>query len=206
MNKLYGSRVYLAGPMDRVADGGVGWRQYITLFLNLMDIIVLDPCNKPTDLAYENKEHRTHRQNLLDTNDLDKVSKQMKEIRRVDLRMVDVSDFLFVYWDMNTHMCGTLEEVFLANREKKPVLVMCEQGKSGMPHWMYGVLPHEYFFDSWNDLKDYLQKINTGPPQYTINGDKESLVELPEEVDKRWTLFDYEELMQTIMVPVVSNT
>ena len=160
MNKLYGSRVYLAGPMDRVKDGGVEWRNNLTPLLNDLGIIVLDPCNKPTDLAKEGNGHRETRQKLLNTNDFDEITAQIKEIRRVDLRMVDVSDFLIVNWDMNIHMCGTLEEVFLANRQKKPILIVVEGGIKNLPDWMFGVLPYQHFFNDWDELKEYVRHVH----------------------------------------------
>ena len=33
----------------------------------------------------------------------------MKTIRAVDLRLVDISDFMIVNLDLNVHPCGTLE-------------------------------------------------------------------------------------------------
>lgn len=193
-NKLYGSRVYLAGPMDRVKDGGIEWREDLTPFLQDLGIIVLDPCKKPTSLAYEGKEQREIRRKLLRNYKFNECAKQMKEIRRVDLRMVDVSDFLITYWDMDVHICGTLEEVFWANREKKPVLVMCKQGKKEMPHWMFGVLPHNYFFDNWDNVKYYINNVNNNEAHWVTDINTMITTDILKD-DKRWTLFDYEKLM-----------
>ena len=57
-NRLKGTMCYLCGAMDRVPDGGEGWRRMITPVLRDMGIGVLDPCNKPTDFAEENAEFR----------------------------------------------------------------------------------------------------------------------------------------------------
>lgn len=46
----------------------------------------------------------------------------MKVIRSVDLRLVDISDFMIVNLDLETHPCGTLEEIFWANRQKSRYL------------------------------------------------------------------------------------
>lgn len=180
--------------MDRVKDGGVEWREDLTPFLQSLGIIVLDPCKKPTKIAYEGKEQREIRRELLRNYKFDECAKQMKEIRRVDLRMVDVSDFLIVYWDMDVHICGTLEEVFLANREKKPVLAMCKQGKRGMPHWMFGVLPHNYFFDNWDDIKYYIGNVHNNDAHWVTDINTMNTTDILKD-DKRWTLFDYEKLM-----------
>ena len=53
----------------------------------------------------------------------EELSGLMKTIRSVDLRLVDISDFLIVSLDLNTHPCGTYEEIFLANRQKKPIII-----------------------------------------------------------------------------------
>ena len=45
--KLGGMRTYLAGAMDRVDDGGVGWRNEITPELEALGVTVLNPCDKP---------------------------------------------------------------------------------------------------------------------------------------------------------------
>ncbi len=47
MNRLDGMRTYLAGAMDRVPDGGVGWRNRITPMLKSLGVTVFDPCDKP---------------------------------------------------------------------------------------------------------------------------------------------------------------
>ena len=47
----------------------------------------------------------------------------MKQIRPVDLRMVDICDFLIVNLDLEVHATGTYEELYWANRCIKPILV-----------------------------------------------------------------------------------
>ena len=58
MNRLKNSLCYLCGAMDRVQDGGVGWRGNITPKLKELGIGVLNPCDKPSDYALENEETR----------------------------------------------------------------------------------------------------------------------------------------------------
>jgi nucleoside 2-deoxyribosyltransferase len=85
----------------------------------------------------------------------------MKTIRAVDLRLVDMSDFLIVNLDINTHPCGTLEEIFWANRQKKPIIIHMEQGKNQTPDWLFGTIPHQMFFSTWDEIKQYLVHIDT---------------------------------------------
>jgi|GEM_PF-1186613 len=159
MNRLYNTRAYLCGAMDRVSDGGEVWRFRIRERLPHLGINWLDPTNKPIDIGKEDKESREIRNQAKKDGDYDLVATEMKPIRCVDLRMVDVCDFVVVYIDISTHACGTYEEVFLANRQKKPVLCVIEQGKENTPNWMLAALPHEYFFSSWEELYCYLERV-----------------------------------------------
>jgi hypothetical protein len=163
MNRLKNQRVYLAGAMDRVADRGAGWRALITPFLQNLGVTVFNPLNKPSDLGAEDED--THRRKVLlkEEGDYEGFSDIMKTVRAIDLRLVDISDFLVVNLDLNTHPCGTLEEIFLANRSKKPVVVRMEQGKGNVPDWLFGTLPHSMFFSTWGEVRDYLKYINSSP-------------------------------------------
>ena len=160
MNRLNNQRVYLAGAMDRVADRGNGWRDNITPFLESLGIIVFNPIKKPTVLGQE--DELTHKQKikLKNTGKYDELSQLMKTIRSVDLRLVDISDFLIVNLDLDIHPCGTYEEIFWANRQKKPIIIHMVQGKENAPDWLFGTIPHEMIFSSWDDIKSYLSSIN----------------------------------------------
>lgn len=171
-NKLKGSRCYLSGAMEKVPDFGVEWRQVLKPFLEDLGVTVLDPTDKPTDIIPETplawKEMRIK-------GEYDRLRKEIKLLRCVDLRMVDVSDFIIVNLDNDVQTCGTWEEIFLANRQKKPIIIRIKQGKNQCPMWLFGTLPHEMFFNSWNEVERYLMKVNGG------------------EVDhlRRWLLFDF---------------
>lgn len=179
-NRLYLNRVYLAGQMDRIPDGGVQWRKDLTPWLNSRGIVVLDPTAKPVDIGLETAETRKIRQEGKHHGDFTALLED-KEVRSTDLRMVDISDFLIVKIDISTHASGTYEELYWANREKKPVLVMCEQGKNNVPDWLFWTIPHEHMFGSWDDLKLYIDH-----------------VAFAKEVDrkKRWIFFNLEEVTQ----------
>ena len=84
----------------------------------------------------------------------------MKTIRSVDLRLVDISDFLIVNLDLDHYACGTWEELFLANRSKKPIVIHIEQGKQNTPDWLFGTIPHQMIFSTWLELQSYLQYID----------------------------------------------
>jgi nucleoside 2-deoxyribosyltransferase len=160
-NRLNNQRVYLAGAMDRVADRGIGWRDSITPFLQSLGIVVFNPISKPTDIGLE--DHDTHqiKTKLKQMSRYDELSAMMKTIRAVDLRLVDISDFMIVNLNLEHYACGTWEELYLCNRSKKPILIHIEQGKQYVPDWLFGTLPHEWFFSTWDELKKYLLLVNS---------------------------------------------
>jgi nucleoside 2-deoxyribosyltransferase len=175
MKRLKNQRAYLAGAMDRVPDRGATWRENITPFLEDLGIIVFNPISKPTDIGLEDKDTHTIKTKLKEMQRYDELTAMMKTIRAVDLRLVDMSDFLIVNLDLNVHPCGTLEEIFWANRQKKPIIIHMVQGKSQTPDWLFGTIPHQMIFSTWEEIKSYLTHMNNS-----------------ENIDthKRWYFFD----------------
>ena len=169
MNRLAFTRCYLCGAMDRVADGGVGWRRHIINELRDLKIHWLDPTNKPIDIGVEDAASRVARHDEKQRGNYAAVAAEINPIRCVDLRMVDISDFLIVNIDLDVHACGTLEEVFLANRQKKPILVNVVQGKNNAPDWLFGALPSQFIFGGWDDLTDYIRHIAHDPVIETLS-------------------------------------
>lgn len=163
MNRLRNQRVYLAGAMDRVADRGNGWRDNITPFLQDLGLTVFNPIKKPSIEGSEDQETHIYKTKLKQSQKYDELSRLMKTIRSVDLRLVDISDFLIVNLNLDHHACGTYEEIALANRSKKPILIHIEQGKQHTPDWLFGTIPHQMFFSSWVEVKEYLYHINSSP-------------------------------------------
>lgn len=160
INNLKGMRTYLVGAMDRVSDGGVTWRHNITPHLEEMNITVINPCSgNNIKHVSESLEIRHWIEYYKETRQFDKI-KKYSNIRSADLRCIDVSDFIIVYVDMDIHLCGSYEELFTANRQKKPVLVWCKQGKELAPNWLFFTLPHQHIFGSMSELLDYLHRIN----------------------------------------------
>jgi nucleoside 2-deoxyribosyltransferase len=160
-NRLNNQRVYLAGAMDRVKDRGNGWRDNITPFLENLGITVFNPIKKPTSIGLEDETTHSYKLELKRQLKYDELSSLMKVIRSVDLRLVDISDFLIVNLDLDTHPCGTYEEIFWANRQKKPIIIHIEQGKNTTPDWLFGTVPHQMIFSSWSEIKTYLEQINS---------------------------------------------
>jgi hypothetical protein len=177
-NRLVGTKVYLCGPIDRVKDAGVGWRREITPLLNERGIIVFDPCCKPLDSCQDETNHE-ERKRWMEEGRYDLITKFMKEVRGQDLRFVNVCDFLIARVDVDVHMCGTYEEIAIANHEKKPILVHSVGGKRRCPLWLFGQIPHEMIFDSVEEVISYLDHVDTAPEVGTY---------------RRWFFFDQKKL------------
>lgn len=160
LNNLKGMRTYLVGAMDRVPDGGIKWREYITPMLREMNVNVINPCTKPVENVKEDISTRQMIDYYKETGQFDKIRQEYGHIRNADLRCVDISDFIIAHIDMDVHMCGSYEEIVTANRQKKPILVWCKQGKQQAPNWLFFMLPHQHIFSSSEDMILYLLEIN----------------------------------------------
>jgi len=182
MNRLSGMRTYLAGAMDRVPDGGLGWRKKITPLLQNLGATVLDPCDKPIEVGIEDEGSRFLIDHYKETGQFDKIRKEYGVIRTLDLRCIDISDFIIASIDTDVHACGTYEEITIANSQKKPVLIWCQQGKKAAPNWLFFMLPHEHIFGSLEDLIGYLEHVSSAD---TV------------EHYKRWFFFDQAKLQAT---------
>lgn len=169
MNRLKGVRCYLAGPMDRVQGGGTDWRKRIKEELADLEIKFFDPTCKPTTLGVEDENTRNLIHSAKARGDFARVSEILKPIRRVDLRMIALSEFLIIFLDQDNNGFGTIEELSWANLENKPVLVCQEGGKHLAPNWLYGMIPHEHIFGSWDDLIAYVRHIAHDPVIESMN-------------------------------------
>ncbi len=169
INRLKNQRVYLAGAIDRVYDKGRGWREEISPFLESLGVVVFNPITKPTEIGLEDSDTHLVKSKLKKNKRYDELSSMMKIIRSVDLRLVDISDFLIVNLDLDIHPCGTYEEIFWANRQKKPIIIHMVQGKEHAPDWLFGTVPHQMIYSDWNDIYGYLEHINSSENINTYN-------------------------------------
>lgn len=159
MNRLKGTRCYLGGGIEFMDDLGTEWRQKIQEETKELGIIWLDPTNKPINIGIEDLENHDLRKKLKKEGRWDEIVNSMKLVRCVDLRMVDISDFLVVNLDTSKHTSGTYEEIYLANRQKKPVILRIKQGKENCPDWLFATLPHQMIFGSWDEVTNYLKHV-----------------------------------------------
>ena len=188
MNRLANTKCYLCGPVESLQDGGQSWRDTVKNMLHYMNITWLDPCHKPTDFIQETPETNKELCSKRRTRLFDEVAEKMKWVRRVDLRLVHLSDFLIIYLNKEIPTCGTFEEITWANQEKKPILIMYAQGKNEAPLWLFGMIPHEMIFSSWSEMQNYLDDIdgNTYPEHLKLASDDITILS-----DNRWHLFNW---------------
>ena len=136
-NFLHGARVYLAGPMDFVASRDVerrhGWRARIKEFLERLGVTVFDPWEKPRIRGLfeygkedaetiRNRDKWTFEPTFEGASTRAKLAEYFWETIHIDLRMVDISDFVIAYCPTNTYSVGTVHEIVVARSQHKPVL------------------------------------------------------------------------------------
>ena len=168
-NRLESLRCYLAGPIDHADDDGVGWRNQMTDFLSDLGVIVLDPCDKPVKDSYfkEIGNEKEKMMNLKETGRYFELTQRMKEIVHMDLRMVDISDFVVVYLDFDQRPFGTIHELLNSLHQRKPTLVVVKGGRANASNWLFGIMNYEFMFDDFDSLQVWLRQIDDG----TIEGD-----------------------------------
>lgn len=159
MNKLKNQQCYLIGPIDRAKDNGIEWRNQITPKLNKYGVRVLNPLEKPFNININELTVRDDI-NILKNEKRYSEIRKYKSIRTVDLRMVDKSDFVIAQMSSEVFTCGSMEEIVLANSQKKPVLYWQVDGFDKVPNWIWFMLPTKTIFENEESLLNYLDKVN----------------------------------------------
>jgi hypothetical protein len=163
MNRLKNMRCYLAGAIEKDSYGGMAWRAKVKQDLRDLSIHWLDPCDKPTTAGIENSD--TGKTLKIKRADLDGagVRALVKPIRHVDLRMVDVSDFIIARIEPDVPTFGTHEEVYRAIDQNKPTLILVEGGLDKTPLWWFDKVDLSLLFGCWADLYAYLELVAKSP-------------------------------------------
>tara|TARA_B100000214_G_C23942418_1_gene616346 strand:+ start:227 stop:766 length:540 start_codon:yes stop_codon:yes gene_type:complete len=160
-NFLEKTKTYLVGHMQ-YADGK-DWRVHVEKELKKINIITFNPYRKP--FVKDVEEDDNVRQKMSDNmkngyyND---VAKRMHIVRNYDLNLVDRSDFIIAHILPDVASWGSAEELVTAVRMKKPIFISVEGGKSKTPLWILGMLPHNYIYDSIDEVLDMIKKIDSG--------------------------------------------
>ena len=156
---------------------GKGWRETMTTSLSDMGVVTFDPYKRMflNDHPEDADVHSTLREQLV-KGSFNAVRNYMKKVRQRDLSMVDRSDFLIAYIQPSVPTFGTMEELTVAVKARKPVLTIIEGGVEKVPFWLTAMLPRSQFFDNLNDVTCHLKCIDEG---------------LVEPDPKYWRLLDY---------------
>ena len=161
-NKLSGARVYLSGPIEYASDLGKGWREEFTKRSKELglDLVIINPCNKPLHLAPEVSGEYSTTTELRKNKDWAGLRKAVKIFRRQDLRFTDISDALVIYVDRNIHMCGSYDEAYTAERQRKPIFCIVKGGIAELPTWLFGVFKLEHIFPTVEACIQYLYELS----------------------------------------------
>lgn len=174
MNILNKTKCYLVGHMEHTPDGR-SWREYVAAALNDIGVTTFDPYHKPfINARKEDEEARKHlKENMLDGK-FDLVAEHMKQVRAEDLRICDLSDFIFAVINPKVASWGSAEEIFWSNRMKKPIFIVIEGGKKQAPLWLMGTIPHKYFYNDIEEALTMIKNIDCG--HQTIDSDRWKLL------------------------------
>jgi nucleoside 2-deoxyribosyltransferase len=172
MNYLKNRRVYIAGPIE-FSDQALDWRMKIKEnLLSKFGLRVFDPIDDPKQGVRKDMIKAKEEKNY------EKISQIVHSWVRTDLSIIDRMDFIIANLPYKVPTFGTTHEIVSANDAKKPVLLVCEDGKEKTPDWFWGFINHNFMFGSWNDLYDYLQQVDEGKHKnnnrwyFTYNYDK----------------------------------
>jgi nucleoside 2-deoxyribosyltransferase len=155
MKHLSKSNFYLSGPIE--FDPNTNWRKPVIDYLKeKFEINVFDPFSDPKQQWVETINICKKEKNF------DKLQEIAKKFVRKDLSMVDRCDALIAYLPYKVPTVGTHHEIINANNMKKPVMLVCPEGKENIPVWYYGCLNHNTFFNSWDELYYYLEAVDKG--------------------------------------------
>tara|TARA_E500000081_G_scaffold103145_1_gene104410 strand:+ start:859 stop:1353 length:495 start_codon:yes stop_codon:yes gene_type:complete len=142
---------------------GRDWRKEVTEKLAPLNILCFNPYEKPFIKDVEEDEaSRQEMETWMKTKQYDRVTDKMKTVRAYDLNLVDRSDFIVAHLVPDVASWGSAEEIVTAVREKKPVFISMEGGKSKTPLWMLGMLPHKFIYNNLDEVIEMLYAIDNG--------------------------------------------
>ncbi|MGP8198964.1 MAG: nucleoside 2-deoxyribosyltransferase [Limisphaerales bacterium] len=156
------TKCYLAGSIEN-SNAAHHWRDLVKTELKETGIIFFDPLKKPfLDSVNEDKEHMAEMVKLRAEGCFKDLSKLMRKIRVEDLSLVDRADFLIASISAKTASWGTAEEVFWANRMKKPIFLVVSEGRRACPFWIFGTLPEDQIYDNLEEAVADIKKLDSG--------------------------------------------
>jgi nucleoside 2-deoxyribosyltransferase len=156
------TKCYLAGNIEN-SNSPHTWRDLVKTELADTGIVFFDPLKKPfMDSVNEDNQHMARLAKIRSEGRFDDLSKIMRKIRVEDLSLVDRCDFLVAVISAETASWGTAEEVFWANRMKKPIYLVVSEGKQACPFWIFGTLPAGQIYGNVHEVIADIRQIDSG--------------------------------------------
>ena len=180
MSNLKGSRCYLAGAIENDLHPLHGWRNELKDRLRDLGIMWMDPCDKPIAIGRETEKTQAEMRKARENGHIDYVKKQMTLIQAIDLRMVDVSDFMVFNYSEAVITTGTHQELARASEQHKPIIARIEGGRKKAPFWWYAELQPDLFCSDWDEVEEYLRSADAIHPDLLHTWS-----------NNRWLLFDW---------------
>ena len=166
-------KIYLAGPMEEVDDGGARWRSNIKSFLMIFDYTFFDPT--VAEAKYTPAKYRNNWMGYMTAfkqwkvDDLPRFKRLMQKIIENDITSLRDSEYCLVYYDRETHKecylkggagtIGEINECYMlkwAGKKAPKCILMSTIPIAEMPGWIIGC-SDEIFFD-WDKVKEYFIK------------------------------------------------
>ena len=155
MGYLEGVRCYLSQPIEH--STGMNWKSDVIKYLtDEFGINVFDP------QADEKQKRAELLEAAMETGDFDEAERVATSFVKKDLAEIDRTDFLIAYNPHKVCTTGVPCEVHHAVQLKKPVQIVCPQGKKSAARWYFGYIRHRYIYGAWSDLYAYLKEVDEG--------------------------------------------
>jgi hypothetical protein len=118
---------------SRETERQQGWRTRVKAFLESLGVTVFDPWEKPEirglfeygkeDIqTIREREKWTFEQTHEGSSTRAELAEYFWDTMHIDLRMVDISDFVIAFCPTNIYSVGTVHEIVVARSQHKPVL------------------------------------------------------------------------------------
>lgn len=157
-------KAYLCGSIQSSDDCGTIWRDKLTPKLEEMGITVLDPCKSECNKTYGTTiaQSREQTRKLKRSGNWEKFDEHMREIIRDDLKQVNDSNFLIVYWNQDYRHGGTVHEIAHAWSLHIPVYLVNYDALTGdkeMNDWVLCIVRQNgQVFSNFGQLVDFIQE------------------------------------------------
>ena len=155
-------KVYLAGSIQAMDDGGTTWREKVGSELGGLGFEILDPCKSEVNhtLAPTIDEQKKKLANLKRGGAWDVWDKQMLAIQKADLICVLQSDFLIVSYNPKIVIGGTADEIRFALMFNVPIYTVCYEPPMDANDWTWRNLRESVLRDEGKLFQNFKQCVD----------------------------------------------